>query len=306
MDNNKERIIWGCTLIGAVSDLVAIWAVLRSDVTTRESILLLMLLIIFFILVYLFHIYKERCEFLEFVEYLFVNDTKKFTLLPKICVALDESREKRNYHVKDMCVRHIYDFSETDPASLLKDIKVDYTGITEYEMKLKNKHIPPIYSCFLGNMYSEPSFRIYQKHGCNTVYQTVPVPEDKHPAVKSAVIKYSWELNKDYITRGDDLPISFKLEKQGRTRINNEQTIIFYPRQYGESVDKVYFEISCKGKSIILKSADLFKIWKNQGKYIHTPIPGTNIDGNTATMTITPCANKYEAYYFNLHFEVAE
>lgn len=304
MDKNRESIIFACTLTGAISDIIAILVVLSSDVAIKDCFLLLTLLVLLFITLFLSGRYKERCEFLQFVEHLFENDTKKLTMLPKICMALDGSGEKKNLHVNEMIVRHIFDFSEVKPALLLNDVRVNYKGIVEYEMIIENKNIPPVYTCFLGDMYSDPSSKILQKHGCNTTYQDVPAPEDKRTAVKSAVTKYSWHLDKNCITKGNQLPLSFKLEQHGYEKINSVKTIVLYPKQYGESVDKVHFEISCICDQIIFKRADLFKIWKNQGKYTHTSIPGTAIKGNTAKMTITPCANKYEAYYFNLYFEV--
>lgn len=299
MEHQKESIT---TWIGAVADIVAIVTVILSGITFSAFILLALLTALFCIILYLFFRYRERCTFLQFVEHLLENHTHKFTLLPKVCMALDSSGERKNLHITKMNVKHVFDFSGIETASISPDEKIDYLASSEYLLTVENKHIPEEFSCYLGDMYSDPSFSIYQKHGYKTVYETVPAPDAKHSMVSSAVTKYSWQL-KDYTAGSRTFPICFKLNQLGHTKIHSKKFIVFYPKQYGRRIDDVDFEISCICKENILKKVELHKIWKDKTGYKHTPISDITLSHNKATAKIAPDAKKYEAYYFSVYFE---
>ena len=125
MAKKKETILLICALIGGIADIVAI----RSIFNTWNTALAFFITTLTFLLgttIYLYMRYIERCNFLNFVEYLFDNPTHNFNLLPKICLALDKSKEINHLSVREMSIKFTYDMSRINLDSIKKDEYVHY------------------------------------------------------------------------------------------------------------------------------------------------------------------------------------
>lgn len=249
--------------------------------------------------------YKERVEFIEFIEYLFDNNTHKFTLLPKICLALDKERENSSLDVREMNVKYTYDMSEVNlvPGDVNK--KIEYLDKIEYTLNVVRKKLPKEFCCYLGNMYSiDTNAKISQKHGTQTEYEVVPTPRYRDETYTDSIVqRYSWELRKENITNESTIPISFLLEYKEKARAQSNDTIIIYPRQYAKEIEKIKFEIKFLGNAIALKKVELYKIHKDGKKFKQTPISVAPIKESTVEFEIKPESKKYEAYYFRVFWE---
>lgn len=302
MEEKKESLIIACTLLGGVADIIAILAFCSEKVSTFIAIPIVILLAA---LSYLYTMYKNRCDFLHFIKHLTDNNINRFTLLPKICLALDSSKDPKIDHIDNLIVEHIYNFESANNQVLTRDSTVTYPGTIEYNITAQRKKIPDDYSCYLGDIYSTPSFSFYQKHGCQTDYQSVPVPEKGDDnCIKSTVTHFCWQLDKRNITHDRTFPISFKMNLSGKTKAIDDQTLVIYPRQYGKVVDKVTFRITFKFNKDIIVRAEFFKIWKEGHNYKHTSVSGVDISNNTAKISFYPNKQGYEAYYFRIYYDL--
>lgn len=303
MENKKEVIVFLCTLVGGIADLVALFMLKLENAILFHALSSIILL---FIIAYLFLKYKNRCIFLQFIEHLFENNTNKFTLLPKICMAIDSSKEHPKLHITEMIIKHTYDFQNVNLSDITSESRITYPGSIEYHITAKNKLIPTEFSCYLGDMYADPTFTLSQKHGCQSVYENVPTPARTDDIrVASAITRFCWQLDKRNISHGKTLPISFKMTHSGSTTAKSDHTLVFYPKQYGKTIDKVTFKICFLCKKNVLKRADFFRIWRDGNSYKHTPVSSVVISDNIAEISFEPSDKGFEAYYFRLYFELA-
>lgn len=309
MGKRKEDVIFLCTIIGGIADFIAI---LMLDSEVLVPIFLVSLLVLVSVIIHLFRKYNEccrkyneRCDFISFIAHLLENQTHKFTLLPKICMASDSSETQSNLHIESMTIVHTSDMRNIDFSMFTNDTPIAYQGNIEYIMNVHNKKIPSEFSCYLGNMYADPTFQIEQKHGCQSKYEVVPPPAYSDDIrVASAIQRFCWQLKPEYITKAKTLPICFKYTHSGMTTINSDNTLVFYPRQYGKTINSISFKINYLCDRKILKRVDLFRIWKDGAVYRHTPISGVTISHNSAEITTVPTAEKCEAYYLRVYLEV--
>lgn len=249
--------------------------------------------------------YEERVEFIEFIEYLFDNSTHKFTLLPKICLALDKERENSSLTVREMNVKYTYDMSEVTLVPSDVNKKIEYLDKIEYSLNAERKNLPKEFCCYLGNMYSiDTNAKISQKHGTQTEYEVVPTPRYRDETYTDSIVqRYSWELRNENIKNESTIPISFLLEYKEKARAQSNDTIIIYPRQYAKEIEKIKFEIKFLGNAIALKKVELYKIHKDGKKFKQTPISVAPIKESTVEFEIKPESKKYEAYYFRVFWE---
>lgn len=303
MENSKEHIVFLCTLVGGIADFVALFMLKLENAIFLHSISFIILVLI---IVYLFFKYKNRCHFLQFIEHLFGNSINKFTLLPKICMAIDSTNEHPKLHITEMTINHTYDFQNVNLSDITKESRITYPGNVEYHITAKNKLVPSEFACFLGDMYADPTFSLSQKHGCQSEYENVPTPARTDDIrVTSTVTRFSWQLDKRNISHGKTFPISFKLTHCGTTAANSDHTLVFYPKQYGKTIDKVTFKICFLCEKNVLKGAEFFRIWKDGNSYKHTPVSSVFISENMAEVSFEPCERGFEAYYFRIYFELA-
>ena len=120
MRKQKEMALLICSIVGGIADFLAIAIAFK---TWSITYLVLVITIILFLvtIVYIFIKYRERCDFLGFIQYLFDNPTHNFNLLPKICLSLDKSKETNNLSVRDMSIKYTYDMRKIDLDSIEKN-----------------------------------------------------------------------------------------------------------------------------------------------------------------------------------------
>lgn len=108
MRKQKEMALLICSIVGGIADFLAIAIALK---TWSVITFVFIITIILFLgsIVYLYIKYKERCEFISFIQYLFDNPIHNFNLLSKICLAIDKSKETNNLSVRDMSIKYTYD-----------------------------------------------------------------------------------------------------------------------------------------------------------------------------------------------------
>lgn len=93
MKNPKENFLFIVALIGGVADVFAI-AISVKSLSLALPLLIGALILLLSVIVFLYSKYRERRYFISFIQYLFDNpEHHNFNLLPKICLALDKSKE---------------------------------------------------------------------------------------------------------------------------------------------------------------------------------------------------------------------
>lgn len=300
----KEKILFLCALIGCFADAIAILMSINKF-TIAVPLLIFALVLLLIVIVQLYNKYIDRRDFLDFIEHLFQNNTHNFNLLPKICLALDKSKEINQLHVREMTVKYTYDMSKIDFSILSPETFVGYTDTIEYTLNVENKKLPTEFICYRGNMYADDYIDIKQKHGSQVEYEKVPVPRYTDETKTSSIVqRYCWQLKNEYITRSRLLPISIKIKYHEKARANSNDTIILYPKQYAQKIEKINFEINFNCEKNIIERIELFKIWKDNKILKNTPITGINMLNNKATISLHPDSTKYEAYYFRVYWKL--
>lgn len=119
----KEMTLLICSIIGGIADIIAIGIALKAwDIAV--PIFIITLILFLGTIVYLYMKYKERCDFLSFIQYLFDNPTHNFNLLPKICLALDKSKKTNNLSVREMSIKYTCDMRQIDLKSIKENTQI--------------------------------------------------------------------------------------------------------------------------------------------------------------------------------------
>ncbi len=304
MENHRETAVFCCALIGGIADIIAIFVSITSGKSAIMFIIIAFLLLLGAI-IYLWSKLKERLSFIEFIEHLFNNTTHNFTLLPKICLALDKSKEKSNLCARDLLIKYTCDMSNVKLNGLKEDSVISYDDIVEYSFTVENKKIPEEFVCYLGNMYADDPVEISQKHGSQETFEIVPPPRyTDETRVASVVQRYSWQIKKDCVTHGKELPITFRMKYDGSGKPKEWCTFIFYPKQYARRIDNVTFEVDYICSKKVLQRVELFKVCKDNKVYKHIPISGVIMSENNAQISVHPDATQNEAYYLRVYWDL--
>ncbi len=305
MEKKKELALLFCAIIGAIADVVA---VIIALVNWNVSLIIFSttLIVLLFTIIYIYMRYKERCDFLHFVQHLFDNHIHNFNLLPKICLALDKSKEINNICVRELQIEYTYDMSNVETETLASTDKIYYTDTIEYQLNVENTNLPEEYICLLGNMYAkDDTVHIVQKHGAQKDYETVPAPRYTDDTKTDSIVqRYCWQLKKENINRSNTIPICFRLKYNETAKANSNDTIIIYPYQYARSIETIDFQLNFLCEKQILKRVELFKIRKSGKEFKHMPDSSIIKSGNSASVKIQLDSSKYEAYYFRVYWEL--
>lgn len=310
MENKRENIVFGCTIVGGIADIIGI---IIAAISGNASVLLfaIALLLLIGAVAYLYTDLKERKEFIDFVECLVGNERYGgFTLLPKICLAFDQSGEKRTLCAKELSINCTFDMSNVQLAGLKEDSEIAYDDTVEYIFKMENKNVPEEFACYLGNMYADRNFvELSQKHGTQEQYECVPpLPYSVDDAQENlAIRRYSWKLNRECITHGTELPISFRIKQGSAGKAKSESRIIFYPKQYAKRIDKVEVNIRFICNCAALKKLELFKVGRDARGYKHVPFAQINVKSGESEINgikIYPDAAKNEVYYLKVYWDL--
>lgn len=310
MEQKRENMIFACTIVGGIADMIGVMiAAISGNVSMMFFAIALLLLI--GAVAYLYTELKERKDFIDFVECLVGNERYGgFTLLPKICLAFDKSGEKRTLYAKEMSINCTFDMSNVSLAGLKEDSEISYDDTVEYIFKMENKNVPEEFACYLGNMYADRNpVELSQKHGTQEQYECVPpLPYSADDAQENlAIRRYSWKLNRECITHGTELPVSFQIKHGSVGKAKSESRIIFYPKQYAKRIDEVVVNIRFVCDCAALKKVELFKVGRDARGYKHVPIAQRNAkcgENEIKKMTIYPDATKNEVYYLKVQWDL--
>ena len=304
MEKQKEVALLICTLAGGIADIIAIIIAIKS-ISPALPFLIIAFVILVCVVVYLYSKYKERCDFINFIQYLFNNNIRNFNLLPKICLALDKTEETNKLFLKKMTVEYTYDMRSVNTGILSHDTPICYSNTIECHLEAENRNIPKEYVIYRGNMKADDSVEIMQKHGSQAIYEAVSPPRyTDETRVDIVVQRYCWQLKRENITKGRSFPISFKFKYSEKSVANSNSTIVLYPKQYAKSIEVIDFKICFLCEKDILKRVELFKVWKDDKCFKHTPITGVTLSNNVASIVIEPDTLECEAYYFRLYWEL--
>ncbi len=305
MKTQKEIALIACSIIGGVADFLAI-AITLKTLNIVATVFIATIILFIVTILYLYIKYKQRCEFLSFIQYLFDNPIHKFNILPKICLLLNKTKETNDIYVRNMSVNYTYDMSNINLEAIDENTQIQYLDTIEYCFQAENKKIPEEFVCYLGNMYEKNGFgEISQKHGVQKEYVAVPPPrytDETRP--DSVVQRYSWQLIRENFTKDILVPISFQLKCLETTKANCNDTIIIYPRQYAKKIEQIDFGITFLCNKKILKKVEVFKIQKDRNSFKHIPVSSIPASNNTAKIKIKLDSTKYEAYYFRVYWEL--
>lgn len=302
MDKKTQVIPLVCSIVGCVADAIAILVGLKS-----WNVAVLIFISTFILLVgtinFLYDAYRNRCNFINFVEYLFEQN---FNLLPKICLALDKSKETNNLHVRELQIKYTYNMQKIDLESLNKDTPIEYTDTIEYKLQVENVNLPKEYVFYSGNMYAKNSdLELEQKHGVQACYDKVPNPRYMAETRSDSLVqRYCWQLKEENITRRGAPTIEFRLNCIEKTRANSRDTIIIYPQQLAKRVEKIVLNIDFMCNKNILKKIELYKIRMDGKGFKNIPISTLAIKNNAASVEIQVDSAKYEAYYAKVYWEL--
>ena len=303
MDKHLEML---CAGVGLIANLVAI---ILAVINNNAILIMLFGLLLLFIITssFLLLSYQNKLKFLRFVEHLFYNVNNNFDVLPKICLLLDQTNEYNKLDVGSLSIKYIFDFSNIDLTHVSSDSNIEYKSIIEYTIKAKNENIPDRFVVYRGNMYSVDSrTELFQKHGAQENYLPVQPPKSNgKDMVKSAIQRYSWVIEKNYITKGNAFPISFLFHYKEKAKANDNDYIVFYPIQFAKRIGSLTFDIEFLCEKIILQKVWLYKLGEEK-EFIHEPIAGVKIERNHASITIEPNCSKVDAYYLKAYWKLAD
>lgn len=304
MDKHLEML---CAGVGLIANLVAI---ILAVINNNAILIMLFGLLLMFIItssIWLFSYHQNKLRFLRFVEHLFHNEDNCFNVLPKICLLLDQINEYNKLDVDSLSIKYIFDFSNIDLTHVSSDSNIEYMSTIEYTIKAKNERIPDRFVVYRGNMYSVDSrTELFQKHGAQENYLPVQPPKTNgKEMVRSAIQRYSWVIEKSYVTKGNAFPISFLFHYKEKAKANDNDYIVLYPIQFAKRIGSLTFDIEFVCEKVILQNVWLYKLGEEKG-FIHEAISGVRIEKNHASITIKPSCSKVDAYYLKAYWKLAD
>ena len=239
--------------------------------------------------------YKERCEFIEFIDFLHLHE---FDILPKTYLTLDKPQNVNKLHVHEMSITYTNDMKNYNPL----DNNQRYNTTIEHELMVKNKNLPKSYGIYAGNIYADKAPIVRERHGNRTNY--ADVTEVKYH-YQTAIQNYSWALNNEYDKRKVSFPISFKFTFESIMPSNLATDIVIFPKKYAKQVDNINFHFNIIGREdIIIKEIRLYHIMKSEGKFELKRYSDIEKEGNKVTIPIPIRNEKYEAYYIQIEREL--
>lgn len=305
LEKSKNGFTKICLIVAMIADILAISAYVKvRDKSAIATVVILLLLLA--IILFIFFAYIERKTFIEFIEYLFSNNIQSSNVLPKVCLKLDKTKEYNNLEINKFVVKYTYDFSKIDCGDLSPNSRIEYIDSIEYKITAKNKHIPQEFAFHLGNESAvDEKVKIMQKHGSQANYEEVPPPRyENDEYISASAQKYCWQIKQEHITNSNIFPIQFLIEYNENSKANSSDVIELYPKQYAKSINELIFQVDICCSKNVLADVKVFKVWKDKKTFKHTPISGVKKSNNTASITIEPNCDKYEAYYLKVYWKL--
>ena len=265
--------------------------------------------------------YAKLKDFVKFIEYMFFKD---FTILPKICLAVDSTRRYNPIEIRKLTVTYIYDFSKwdnKDPSD--KEIDFEYDSQVKFEMQVNNCDLPGEYIRYAGNMYANELVPVYQKYGNSSVYTKVAAKKYRDSTeIKANIAQYSWDLSRRNIGGGPtfDMKYYWKYREKWDYKANKayketgkaegKGILIHYPIHYGKSIEEFEIKVVFEGKRVRVTDIVVERIGK-KGKaqeYGTTQITGDKkwIADNQISFSFTPKVDKCEAIYAKVEWILRE
>lgn len=297
------------TILGIVSDSIAI--IHESKFSLSTIFLVILFLVLFAIAIYTFILlYKElkkSFNFTTFIQYLESNPYHNFNLLPKLCLELNKRNAVNPLHINHLKISYTIDMP-SDPMSVLPNQNIEYNDTVEVLLSCQNKSLPDNLKHYRGNEYaSSGKEEIFVKYGTQTDYHPVNAnANNTETHYKTDVKVFQWYLSPKNISHDKEFPVSLKMNYTESGKANWNDTIIFYPRQYGERVDEVELVLQLQHPQKVLTKFNAYRIWKDGNAYTRCEIPDVTIENNTAHVKFLPNNNKdeYEAFYFRPYWNL--
>ncbi len=246
---------------------------------------------------FLFH-YIKKVKYINFIEYLFNNDTHRFTLLPKFRIYIENKKRKNKLHITNLKIKYEISKNE-DYSDNVGDLKIDYV------FKIKNKHLPKQYYIIFGNDYAEHK-PIIEYSLCSSPMASATFTEAKHSPyergiINEAVIDLEYEnLPKQEV----ELKITLKYTNSFNFSITNTDTLILLPLLYGSRIDEIDYKINLEGFDDYPRLyCNAYKVSRNRDLGKNYEIKDISIDlkGDDLTKTIFLQKPQPEsAYYFRI------
>lgn len=300
----------------AINIIILVIGVLANIVTIVDGtanfgtlLLIICLCVEAFLIVQILYSTAEQKSFLKFIAFLYDNPHNRFNILPKICIATNQSKANRSLHIRSMEIEYEFDFSSLTDKMLSANSTINYQSTISYRLKCESQNLPESYTIFRGNMNSMGSPVLFQKHGSQESYREISCStvEDLWQS-SSSVNEYTWDLLSKSPSPGL-FPINFKFLYNQEAMAASDDYIIFYPSQFASKVDAASITLSFLSDHTVLQNAELFRI------AIHTtPMPNTpfhssiekkRATNNQITFHISPKSTTTEAFYIKLHFDAS-
>lgn len=198
------------------------------------------ILITIIVIVFFGHYIKIR-KYINFVEFLFNNKKHRFTLLPKLRIYIESTKNKNKVHVTNLNIKYSITKNKNFSDNI-GDLRI------EYDMQIENKHLPKQYYVIFGNDYAENKPKI-EYSLCNRPLVSVTFHETKHASYERGLVNEA-VINFD----NDNFPkseISLKIIHNYINSFNFSETetdtLILLPLLYGNKIDHINYEINLIG-----------------------------------------------------------
>ncbi len=302
MKKYEKELLLVCGCIGAVLDIVGIVTAFKSSTGVIISVIGILIFICAFLL--LLKKYRENCESLQFVEYLYNN---KMNVLPKIYLKMNRDKNRNRFNIRNMTVQ--YTFPAKYFESVTSDgVPVKYRSVAEYGFEIENGRIPEEFSCYLSNACTaDGTTELLQKHGRQEAWEKVSILEMADTSTPHCIVqRYHWRLEKEHIAGLKTFPLHFSFQYDGVIHFNmtpsdcKPQTLIFYPWQFGDSIENLHISFHFPEDKIKIRNVDVFKICKSNNTYTHVSEPIQL--GDNPKILLHPSCNKHVAYVVKVYW----
>lgn len=311
MDKSKEKIILiyyiVCSVVGALTILGYLFGILTN---VMHIFILALSFALFLSLGVIIHIrkkYNERSKLMSFVYYLFDNPVNRFSILPRVILALAENNEFNNVHMRTLSITHVTNLSNIDVTGLAEKDTITYSNTYKYKLTIDNKKIPKKYVHYRGNLRTNKILDVKHKYGIQKKYKTSePVTIFRKNSTSLGVQRYIIDLNKSNITSNEPLNVFFKLKYQDKDPVVNARSdLVIYPKQYANHVEKIKYKIKFICSKKILEKVVVSKIWEDSGVFEHLSAEYANVANKNELKINIPVDNvKYEAYHFRAYWSL--
>lgn len=290
--NNLDIIL--SILANIISIIISLLGVSYS--ISKETFVFL----IFFIFIILLNVFNVKyfiykMHYIKFIEYLFNNDMHRFTLLPKFRTYIEYRHRLNKVHINNLKIEYTISKNGCFDNNIA-DLTINY------ELKIKNYHLPNQYYIMFGNDYAEQKPEIKYSLNDSSMMDATFIEVRHSPYEKGMINEAIINLDYDNLPKKEiKLNIRIQYSNSFDFDTTKTDTLILLPLLFGKKINKIDYKIKFNKFESDMFYCNAYLIGRSSG--LNYEIKDISVDLIKKTNLLEIKLNNIQlesAYYFRI------